>query len=167
MLGLGTHNYRVECNETYLVGSYSWVLCIIIAAILSSSDPFMRDRSKLTLSDSGMGWWLAVGSGGAQDFLNCCANGMRAIINEVFFGIRHASSAYSTKEIGALVELSLFRVLNDRLRLEIETGLIDQILFPWKFSISGTLTFFCLCICNLQIKVARLSQSLLMDDSLQ
>lgn len=77
------------------------VLCRIIALILSSSVPFICDKSTLAACESTFllaradADEAAFSAFGSHDFFTCRANGTRAIINEVFLGIRHESSLYS------------------------------------------------------------------------
>lgn len=100
-------------RSTHLVGSYSAVLWNIISRILSSSVPFMVDRSTLdciaaaswplresaTLAAGPCPDALSVSSRcerfGSQFFLGAFLSGTRAIVSEVFFGISTESSPYS------------------------------------------------------------------------
>lgn len=89
-------NFSYKGN-TYFVGSYSSVLCIIIACILSSSDPFIREMSWFMFSVAGFCGALSAELWAiSQDFLFWLLMGMRATIKLVFFGIKHWSSLYSS-----------------------------------------------------------------------
>lgn len=78
------------------------VLCFIIALILSSSVPFICVRSMLAACASAFllartdAEAAAFSAFGSHDFFACrVVSGTRAIINDVFFGIRLESSLNS------------------------------------------------------------------------
>lgn len=74
------------------------MLCIIIAWILSSSDPFIRVMSWLMFSGAvpltaaTRSVWLFW----ISHFLCWLLRGIRATISDVFLGIKHCSSRYSS-----------------------------------------------------------------------
>lgn len=81
------------------------VLCFIMAVIFSSSVPFIIVKSMLpawesaflrSRADADAAAFSAVGS--HAFFESRVANGTRAMINDVFFGIKHESSPYSIRE---------------------------------------------------------------------
>lgn len=101
--------------ETYLRGSKSMVLCFIMAVIFSSSVPFIMVKSIFpacesvffrSRADADAAAFSAVGS--HAFFVERVANGTRAIINDVFFGIKHESSTNSIR----FVEKQTYRETN-------------------------------------------------------
>lgn len=160
--------------ETYFCGSYSMVLCIIIAWIFSSSEPFIRDKSRFAFSDSIVGWWwwlimlsefFCCCSCGFHCFLYWVVSGILAIISDVFFGIKQLSSPYSEKrEFEKKSSLKFCNILNGRKGQKIDNWKAQYWIIE-NYVVSCNLTFFCLGICNLQIKIMRFAESLLMDDS--
>lgn len=92
------------------------VLWIIIALILSSSEPFIRSKSAFVDSDSFCTDRLCpLSADGSHAFFGCRASGILAMMSDVFLGISVESSVYSAREI--FIIRSLFWWPNQELQI--------------------------------------------------